>query len=74
MAHHQSLKEVGEKSWGYSSAGRAPALQAGCQRFKSAYLHHLYYREKKEKRFSTVIIAMEQEDEDAGVFDSSEEP
>jgi hypothetical protein len=24
---------------GYSSAGRAPALQAGCQRFESAYLH-----------------------------------
>ena len=25
---------------GYSSAGRAPALQAGGQRFESAYLHH----------------------------------
>ena len=25
---------------GYSSAGRAPALQAGGQRFDSAYLHH----------------------------------
>ena len=25
--------------WGYSSVGRAPALQAGCQRFESAYLH-----------------------------------
>ena len=24
---------------GYSSAGRAPPLQGGCQRFKSAYLH-----------------------------------
>ena len=23
---------------GYSSVGRAPALQAGCQRFESAYL------------------------------------
>jgi hypothetical protein len=31
---------------GYSSAGRAPALQAGCQRFKSAYLHQ---RKKKAK-------------------------
>jgi len=23
------------KEWGYSSAGRAPALQAGCQEFES---------------------------------------
>ena len=28
------------KIWGYSSAGRAPALQAGGQRFDPAYLHH----------------------------------
>jgi len=27
--------------WGYSSVGRAPALQAGGQRFEPAYLHHL---------------------------------
>ena len=27
--------------WGYSSVGRAPALQAGGQRFDSARLHHL---------------------------------
>ena len=26
--------------WGYSSAGRAPALQAGGQRFDPVYLHH----------------------------------
>ena len=26
---------------GYSSAGRAPALQAGGHRFESVYLHHL---------------------------------
>ncbi len=25
--------------WGFSSVGRAPALQAGCQRFESANLH-----------------------------------
>ena len=29
-----------ERKWGYSSAGRAPALQAGGQRFDPAYLHH----------------------------------
>ena len=27
------------QKWGYSSAGRAPALQAGGQGFKSLYLH-----------------------------------
>ena len=26
-------------SWGYSSVGRAPALQAGGQEFESPYLH-----------------------------------
>ena len=29
-----------QKIWGYSSAGRAPALQAGGLRFDPAYLHH----------------------------------
>ena len=29
--------------WGYSSAGRAPALQAGGQRFDPAYLHQSEY-------------------------------
>ena len=28
-------------AWGYSSAGRAPALQAGGRRFDPDYLHHL---------------------------------
>ena len=28
--------------WGYSSAGRAPALQAGGQRFDPAYLHQRF--------------------------------
>ena len=30
---------VGDPTRGVSSVGRAPALQAGCQRFKSATLH-----------------------------------
>ena len=30
--------------WGYSSAGRAPALQAGGQRFDPANLHHILKR------------------------------
>ena len=30
-------------SWGYSSVGRAPALQAGGQEFESPRLHHLVF-------------------------------
>ena len=30
--------------WGFSSAGRAPALQAGGQRFDPANLHHILKR------------------------------
>ena len=29
---------------GYSSVGRAPALQAGGQRFDPAYLHHIFQK------------------------------
>ena len=31
----------GQGIWGCSSAGRAPALQAGGQGFESLHLHHL---------------------------------
>jgi hypothetical protein len=52
MAHHFC-------KWGYSSAGRAPALQAGCQRFKSAYLHKkkkkLTEKIRDKQKFSTVV-------------------
>ena len=36
------MKLAGRKkiAWGYSSAGRAPALQAGGRRFDPDYLHH----------------------------------
>ena len=37
---------------GYSSAGRAPALQAGGQRFDPAYLHHAF--EKTEHKHGLV--------------------
>ena len=30
---------MAHRVWGFSSVGRAPALQAGCQRFESANLH-----------------------------------
>ena len=29
-------------AWGYSSVGRAPALQAGGHEFESHYLHHYF--------------------------------
>ena len=32
-------EQVDAGLWGYSSVGRAPALQAGGQEFKSPYLH-----------------------------------
>ena len=31
--------KAGRDNWGYSSAGRAPALQAGGRRFDPDYLH-----------------------------------
>ena len=34
------LKVQPSVSWGRSSAGRAPALQAGGQEFDSPHLHH----------------------------------
>ena len=39
MAHAKPAEQAGLDSWGFSSVGRAPALQAGCQRFESANLH-----------------------------------
>ena len=40
--------------WGYSSAGRAPALQAGGQRFDPAYLHQRFEKTESDslKRFA----------------------
>ena len=40
IAHHVScVARSGCGAWGFSSAGRAPALQAGGQRFESVILH-----------------------------------
>ena len=35
--------------WGISSAGRAPALHAGGQRFDPAILHHVAEREETDR-------------------------
>ena len=40
---------------GYSSAGRAPALQAGGRRFDPDYLHHLLSFEKESKQRKLLI-------------------
>ena len=34
-------EQKNEIAWGYSSAGRAPALQAGGRRFDPDYLHQI---------------------------------
>ena len=39
--YHFQGSQNGEP-WGFSSAGRAPALQAGGQRFDPANLHHVW--------------------------------
>ena len=36
-----------ELMWGYSSVGRAPALQAGGQEFESLYLHQVDNYDKR---------------------------
>ena len=43
----RSLREFESRTllWGISSVGRAPALQAGCQRFESAILHSAHVAE-----------------------------
>ena len=41
-----NLEGARSRTRGYSSAGRAPALQAGGQRFDPVYLHH----PEREKR------------------------
>ncbi len=38
------------RDWGCSSVGRAPALQAGGQRFDPVQLHHLLDKELESKR------------------------
>ena len=41
LPDHPNLYDC-KYTWGLSSAGRAPALHAGGQRFDPARLHHLY--------------------------------
>ncbi len=46
-----NLEGTSPKMWGFSSAGRAPALQAGGQRFDPANLH-----QKMEKSWETANL------------------
>ena len=40
LSHRSSSSPSAKRRWGRSSAGRAPALQAGCRRFDPVRLHH----------------------------------
>ena len=46
--------------WGFSSAGRAPALHAGGQEFESPILHHLKQLEqlKSEPKGSFLMLSI----------------
>ena len=44
MANRKTL------SWGYSSAGRAPALQAGGHEFESRYLHEDIFKAEAARK------------------------
>lgn len=43
------LDDMTKVTGGYSSVGRAPALQAGCHRFESGYLHQPDGRPPRER-------------------------
>jgi hypothetical protein len=49
------IQHLTTQLWGCSSAGRAPALQAGGQRFEPAHLHHLLFRYAESKLKSNII-------------------
>lgn len=42
--------------WGYSSVGRASALQAECRRFESVYLHHSVLVQLVEPHTVNVVV------------------
>ena len=47
IVRRAAADEVSTKIWGCSSAGRAPALQAGGQEFDSPHLHTFTQRSKR---------------------------
>ena len=52
------MQRSGE-TWGYSSAGRASALQAEGQRFESAYLHHPKLAERMVEKTAATPVSRE---------------
>jgi hypothetical protein len=42
VGEQRGIAQVIKQKWGISSAGRAPALQAGGRRFDPVILHHFY--------------------------------
>ena len=54
------MADVTTQMWGFSSAGRAPALHAGGQEFESPNLHHLKQLEqlKSEPTGSFLMLSV----------------
>ena len=48
-----------EVTWGYSSVGRAPALQAGGQEFESPYLHLIIRKASSYQMEKTLQIHLQ---------------
>jgi hypothetical protein len=44
--------------WAISSAGRAPALQAGCRQFNPVIAHHLLLDELSYIKYMTIILSL----------------
>ena len=57
MAHLNNSQETNYLG-GFSSVGRAPALQAGCQRFESANLH-IYLQNLKKISLEKKVAKLE---------------
>ena len=54
LFNFQGPKDPEKEIWGYSSAGRAPALQAGGQRFDPAYLHQRLEEKNQSRKYGLI--------------------
>ncbi len=54
MVNDEQVNEEIQSIWGFSSSGRAPALQAGGERFDPANLHQRILRIRNSK-FLTLL-------------------
>ena len=54
------MADVTTRMWGFSSAGRAPALHAGGQEFESPNLHHLKSEPKGSFLMPSIHLSFEE--------------